>query len=337
MANSEHQEILKQGTAIWNLWRDEHEDLRVDLTEGDLIGVDLCGVNLVEANLVGASLRGANLAEADLSGARMSVADLTKADLRAARLRGTNLIGAILDKTILIDANLVGADLGGAQLHGADVQGAVFSETVFNNLDLSHVKSLDESIHKGPSSLDFRTLSRSGPLPLKFLRGVGLADNIIEYIPSLFNGNAIQFYSCFISYSSANEDFARRLHADLQDAGVRCWFAPEDMKIGEKIRPAIDTAIRLRDKLLVILSDTSVYSQWVETEVETALAEERNRNNIVLFPIRIDQSVLDTTAVWARQIRETRHIGDFTGWKNHDTYQKAIERLLKDLKAEGKV
>jgi hypothetical protein len=31
-----------------------------------------------------------------------------------------------------------------------------------------------------------------------------------------------------------------------------------------------------------------------------------------------------------------RAIGDFTRWKDHDAYQKAFERLLRDLKAEGK-
>jgi isopentenyl diphosphate isomerase/L-lactate dehydrogenase-like FMN-dependent dehydrogenase len=76
-------------------------------------------------------------------------------------------------------------------------------------------------------------------------RGVGLPDNLIEYLPSLFN-QAIQHYSCFISYSAKDQEFANRLHAELQNKGVRCWFAPHDMPIGGKIRDEIDTAIRLR-------------------------------------------------------------------------------------------
>ena len=69
--------------------------------------------------------------------------------------------------------------------------------------------------HLGPSTLDHRTLLRSGPLPLSFLRGCGLPDTLIDYLPSLVNAGPIQFYSCFISYSTANQDFAERLHADL--------------------------------------------------------------------------------------------------------------------------
>jgi hypothetical protein len=73
-----------------------------------------------------------------------------------------------------------------------------------------------------------------------------------RFLPSL-RGDAINFYSCFISYSARDQLFAERLHADLQNKGVRCWFAPHDLPIGAKTLDAIDEAIRLRDKLLVIL------------------------------------------------------------------------------------
>jgi TIR domain len=69
-------------------------------------------------------------------------------------------------------------------------------------------------------------------------------------------------------------DFARRLYNDLQGNNVRCWFAPEHMKIGSKIRESIDTSLRLYDRLLIVLSEHSVESQWVEHEVETALDKE---------------------------------------------------------------
>jgi hypothetical protein len=72
-------------------------------------------------------------------------------------------------------------------------------------------------------------------------------------------------------------------HDDLQDNGVRCWFAPEDMKIGAKVRDTIDDAIRLRDKVLLVLSEASIASDWVEDEVDKAFEEERQRGDVVLF------------------------------------------------------
>ena len=113
---------------------------------------------------------------------------------------------------------------------------------------------------------------------------------------------------------------------------MRCWFAPEDLKWGARIRTGIDEAIRFHDKLLLILSKSSVASGWVEREVKTALTREKREKRVVLFPVRIDNAVFDCPYKWAAEICHERNIGDFTRWKNHDDYQKAFKRLLKDLK-----
>jgi hypothetical protein len=161
----------------------------------------------------------------------------------------------------LSEANLSGVNLGATNLSDAyldecNFERASLHETILSDVDLSRCKGLELISHHGPSPIDIRTLQRSGPLPLVFLRGVGLPDKLIDYLPSLLN-QSIQLYSCFISYSSKDEEFVRRLHADLQDKGVRCWFAPEDMKIGAKILDTLDQAIRLRDKILLVLSEAS--------------------------------------------------------------------------------
>jgi hypothetical protein len=159
-------------------------------------------------------------------------------------------------------------------------------------------------------------------------------DDVIEYLPSL-RGDPIRFYSCFISYSAKDESFADRLHTDLQNNGVRCWFAPHDLPIGAKTWDEIDEAIRLRDKLLVILSEASIASDWVEDEVNKAYAEERERKETVLFPIRIDDAVMTTTEPWARKLRDQRHIGDFRQWEKPIEYRRALDRLLRDLQTSA--
>jgi len=144
-----------------------------------------------------------------------------------------------------------------------------------------------------------------------------------------------RYHSCFISYSSKDDDFAQRLHADLQQQGVRCWFAPKNMKIGDKIRQTIHHSIQSQEKLLLILSENSVESAWVETEVETAFEKERKQGQPVLFPIRLDQAVLETDQAWAAEIHRNRHIGDFSRWTEPAAYQVSFKRLLQDLKVEG--
>ena len=328
MANSEHLAKLREGIKAWNDWRAQNQDIRPDLRGANLGMAELGGADLSEADLSGADLGGARL-----NGANLGMAELGMADLSGADLSGTYLFGAYLS-----DANLGGASLGGANLtwtylFGADLTDALLWETIFASVNLTNVKGLESCVHSGPSTIDHRTLERSGKLPLRFLRGCGLPDRFIDYLPSLLD-QPIQHYSCFISYSSKDDAFVQRLHADLQNKGVRCWFAPKDMKIGDKIRTRIDEVIRIHDKSLLVLSQNSVASPWVEKEVETAFDKENKRKELVLFPIRLDDAVMESETGWAADIQRSRHIGDFSNWKNHNEYQKGLEGLLRDLQIE---
>jgi hypothetical protein len=151
------------------------------------------------------------------------------------------------------------------------------SDTIFAQLDLRMIKGLIEIEHLGPSRVELYTvqLSQDGSA-LHFLRGVGVPNEWIKFYRAQMM-SPIQYHSCFISYSSKDDVLARRLHADLQDQGVRCWFASEDLKIGDKIRPRIDEAIHLQDKLLLLLSEHALASIWVEDEVEAALEKEQRQ------------------------------------------------------------
>jgi hypothetical protein len=150
-----------------------------------------------------------------------------------------------------------------------------------------------------------------------------------------------RFQSVFISYSTKDEKFARCLHGRMRQAGLRVWFAPEDVKGGDKLFDQIDRAIQLHDKLLLILSDNSVKSEWVITEIRKARGVEKKENRRKLFPIRLVD--FDTLREWtcfdadtgkdlAVEVREY-FIPDFSNWKNDDAFEAAFSRLLSDLKA----
>jgi uncharacterized protein YjbI with pentapeptide repeats len=310
---------------------DEPPDL-VDLTQANLSRADLSDADLSWADLSGAELRFAKLHAANLrftsfGGIRLRRYNPPGTDLSYADLRGVDLTNAVLDSAIFNDTNLSGANLSQASMWG----------TIFASIDFRLVNGLETVRHVGPSTIGLDSIIKSqGNIPEIFLRQAGVPASIIEQIPSLIGSlEPIQYYTCFISYSSKDQDFAECLYADLQAAGVRCWFAPEDMKIGDRIRLRIDESIRLHDKLLLVLSEHSVASKWVEFEVEAAMDKEQEGKPPVLFPVRLDGAVMKSTTAWAAHIKRTRNIGDFTQWKNHDDYQKAFERLLRDLKASS--
>jgi TIR domain/Pentapeptide repeats (8 copies) len=316
MANHEQLEKLKQDVNGWNIWR----------TASPTTQIDLSGANLSEANLSGA----------DLSEANLSFADFSLANLSGATLSGATLSDAYLGGTYLGEANLSFADLSGAYLFVTDLTKAIVGWTNFNNINLETVKGLETVRHEGPSYLDYYTFVNShGNISKQFLRGAGLSDTFIEYIHSLVN-KPIDYYSCFISYSSKNSDFARKLYNDLQGNNVRCWFAPHDMRIGDKILEIINRRVRDYEKLLLVLSKDALQSSWVEDEVMIAFEKERDlqqqgKPHTVLFPVRLDNTINSTKAAWASKVRQ-RHIGDFTQWKQYDHYQQGLQQLLRDLR-----
>jgi hypothetical protein len=61
----------------------------------------------------------------------------------------------------------------------------------------------------------------------------------------------------------------------------------------------------------------------------------RRLNRLVLIPIRLEDAIMQTDIAWAAHLRQKRHIGDFRDWTDHDTYPKALERLLRDLNADA--
>lgn len=318
MANQEQLDrLFKEGVQAWNQWRSENPDVKIDLR-----GAFLFRVNLSEVNFRDSDLSFVNLSEANLSKANLSNARLFHADLSFTVLIYANLSGAKIHHT-----NLSYTDLRGVNLHHANIMYSVFGD---NNL--SAVKGLETVEQQfGPSNIGIDTIYDSqGKIPEAFLKGAGVPDSFIEYMRSLV-GSPFDYYSCFISYSSKDQAFAERIYADLQSKGVRCWFAPKDIKIGDKFRSRIDEAIRMYDKLLLVLSEHSIRSPWVEKEVEQAFEKEQKRKKLMLFPVQLDDTVNRTRQAWAADLRRVRHIGDFRQWKEHDEYQKAFARLLRDL------
>jgi Pentapeptide repeats (8 copies) len=198
MANPEHEEILNQGVAAWNKWRDNvrwrrndpHDRLELnghllrhplrfptwennnrDLMDGlndeerreafEALTNESIYYNTYWRDIWGiADLRGINFENVNLAGSTMILADLSGANLRHADLRGINL-----EEAILRDANL----------SNANFEGAVLGKTTFSNTDLSFAKGLLSCRHMRPSFVDPSTIHKSYELPQDFLLECGLS------------------------------------------------------------------------------------------------------------------------------------------------------------------
>ncbi|MCX6835078.1 MAG: toll/interleukin-1 receptor domain-containing protein [candidate division Zixibacteria bacterium] len=180
-------------------------------------------------------------------------------------------------------------------------------------------------------------------VPVKFLRGCGLRDEEINYFQSQI-GQAIRHYTCFICYSTKDEDFATRLHNDFQANGIRCWKWNEDARTGRKLIGEIDEAIRRFDKLVVIASKSSLTSPYVLEEIERAIQKERDHEARklkgeyggeidVLFPVKLDNYIHDKWEHDRKADVTAKMIADARGWKkDHAKYEKVLKKLIADLR-----
>ncbi len=355
MANSAHLDILKQGIPTWNEWRKKNKDLRIDLREAQLNRFNLANANLSGALMARAQLKGAKLSRANLRGAKLTAANLSgaeltgtdlyratlfKADLSRASLMKANFTRANLSKAVLSHAVLSRSDFRGADLSSAQMAECVVYETVFGDTDLTDTQGLEHCLHHGPSTIDFRTVDKSGDVALEFLRGCGLPDEIIVHYQALI-AKELRTHTCLISYAQQDKSFAFQLYDDLQNQGVRCWLVPDELKGGQDLQLRINQAMGHNNKLVLILSDSSMASDWIAGELKTMRELEKQERRRLLFPVSLASPPMVQS--WtlmepgsfinlAKGIRQYP-IPNFSDAHHETSYESALVQLLRDLKS----
>lgn len=93
----------------------------------------------------------------------------------------------------------------------------------------------------------------------------------------------------FISYSHNDRAFVQKLAQDLRDnGGNKVWLDLWEIRIGDSIIGKIEEGINESDFLIVVLSEHSVMSNWVISELRSALTIQLNQQNVKVLPVLID-------------------------------------------------
>lgn len=336
MANQEQLAILMQGVEVWNKWREKNPDVPIDLIKADLDGADL---------------RTANLRGADLDDASFKGADLRRTDFTAAFLHGADLTRVILDDTNFSYARLTEVNFGSPLVRSINFSRAHIGRTVFGDIFLSRFMGLETVVHEAPSMISTGTLALSqGSIPAGFLRGCGLSDWEIEemrlYNPALSNEEisdiqykiydmratqALQISPLFISYSHADSTFVDKLESHLNQKRIRFWRDIHELKAG-RIEKQIDKALSQNPTVLLILSSSSLKSDWVEHEVRAARGLEKELERDVLCPVALDESWKSSR--WSARVMEQimeYNILDFSEWKDDSKFDSMFRRLIDGL------
>ena len=174
-------------------------------------------------------------------------------------------------------------------------------------------------------------------LPLAIAPAAAAIRRTIARMDARQDRRPTDYYSCFISYSWKDQEFAVRLHDDLEEAGVQSWLDVKQIELGDPWKEVIDKAVQAHDKVLLVLSRDSVSSPWVKLELGKALQLERERRKTVLFPIRLDDTIFIIPGTEEIDRLKERQIGDFSHWQDKRLYQRAFAQLVRTLTISASV
>jgi hypothetical protein len=126
----------------------------------------------------------------------------------------------------------------------------------------------------------------------------------------------------FLSHSSKDKHFVRKLAADLVANGVKVWLDEQRILVGDSIPEKIAQGLAESDFFLILLSEYSVESDWVKKELNVALVREIERRKVTILPIKLDNAKIPDSIV-------DKKYADFTG-----SYSAGLKELLASIKAQ---
>jgi len=146
------------------------------------------------------------------------------------------------------------------------------------------------------------------------------------------------YQSVFISYSSHDNEFARRLHRELLKRGVLTWFDEHDIPVGESFVDTVGKAIETHDRVALCCSQASLSSKRLMKEIKSALNKEQRAGVLVLLPLALDRYALHERQDPLTKTLRERSVADFSRWRDDwDRFAvPEIEKLVKALRVREK-
>ncbi len=94
--------------------------------------------------------------------------------------------------------------------------------------------------------------------------------------------------SIFVSHASQDKRIASRVAMGLKAFDYDTWYDDWELLAGDSIIQRIEAAISQTDVLLVLLSRSSVDSQWVSRELSAGLARQLSGKGVMVIPVVVE-------------------------------------------------
>ncbi|NDJ59701.1 MAG: toll/interleukin-1 receptor domain-containing protein, partial [Chloroflexi bacterium] len=141
----------------------------------------------------------------------------------------------------------------------------------------------------------------------------------------------------FLSHSSADKPLARKIFRALRDQAVSVWFDTVELRPGDSLLGKISAGIAQSDYLLILITENSSKSRWVQYEVETALTQEIDGIGPIVIPLLLQGVTIP--ALLARKVyipirEDGTGIADIIPGIFRDSYILDIDLRATDLEPD---
>ncbi len=131
----------------------------------------------------------------------------------------------------------------------------------------------------------------------------------------------------FISYSSKDGAFIRKLDASLSGQGVAVFLDDRDIKVGDSIPTKIYEGITRATHVIYVISSNSKKSAWVQEELDIAKIKQKEATGCSILPVLIEDTEIPTS------VKHIRY-ANFINWQEPTYFLTAFNRLLTALDVE---
>jgi hypothetical protein len=143
----------------------------------------------------------------------------------------------------------------------------------------------------------------------------------------------------FISHSSTDNKFVRTLKDDLTENSIETWFDEDELNLGDSLSDKLELALEESSHFLIILSPTSVNSEWVRFELEKALKQNNSKLLQKIIPVKYSNCEVPKeliSLIYADLSNEVRQIqGDKVDFVT-DGYSNFLLKLCKSIRNSEK-
>ena len=155
--------------------------------------------------------------------------------------------------------------------------------------------------------------------------GVRIAQNVANYEEGIVI--VPKTYDVFISHSSGDKAIAEKIAHHLIANGLQVWYDDWEILVGHDIVDKVYDGIRNSRFLLVLLSEKSVRSNWVQQEINAARIREIESGATIVLPAIIEHDARSHIPESLRTKRYADISADFESAMKEIEYAVSVTKL----------